>query len=159
LYNASLATGNNSTVTNDGNTLKLTLTRKSASELGLSGNAATVLDPLSQAALADDSFGTSLLQLKSNGEVQKALGSVIPDLAGGVRALAVAMTDQSTGVIAARQRQLLTAPLETRNEFHFWTQEFYNNVQDGGRGSSNGFSGAGQGLALGGEWGTLQTGR
>jgi uncharacterized protein with beta-barrel porin domain len=69
------------------------------------------------------------------------------------------MTDQATGVIAARERGLVTAPPNTRNDFRFWGQEFYNNVNRDSTATQSGYNGAGQGLAMGVEWGNLGTGR
>ena len=157
LYKASLTTDNASTVANNGKSLKLTLTRKTVEEVGLTGNAAILYEPLMAAALADDTVGISLLSLSSQSDVQTALNSTVPDIAGGVRALAVALTDEATGFIAARQRQLLTAPQGSRSEFRFWAQEFYNNIQEDRTASTPGFGGAGQGVALGAEWGSLNT--
>jgi len=140
-------------------TVKVTIQRKSASELGLVGNSAAIFEPLTEAALNDDVFGAALLKLTSAEQVQAAVATTVPDIAGGVRALTVAMTDQATGVIGSRQRALLTAPADTRTDFHFWGQEFYNVVADNGSAVQAGFGGAGQGISIGGEWGSLQTGR
>jgi uncharacterized protein YhjY with autotransporter beta-barrel domain len=139
--------------------LDLQLRRKTATELGLIGNAASIYEPLAAAALGDDEFGAALLTLDSAAEVQSAIATTVPDLAGGMRALTVAMTDQATGVIGARQRSLLTAPEGTRNEFRFWGQEFYNIVSFNGTQDHTGYGGAGQGVAVGVEWGALETGR
>lgn len=141
------------------NDLVLTLQRKTATELGLTGNAAAIYEPLAVSALSDDAFGAALLTLNSTEEVEAAVNSTVPDIAGGVRALSIAMTDQATGVIASRERALVTAPPNTRNDFRFWGQEFYNNVNQNSTDTHSGFNGAGQGLALGVEWGNLRTGR
>ena len=146
-------------ITAQGNSLVLALQRKTANELGLTGNTALIYEPLAASALNDDQFGAALLTLNSNQEVQSAINSTIPDVAGGVRALSIAMTDQATGVIAARERGLITAPANTRNDFRFWGQEFYNNINQDRTASNGGFNGAGQGLAMGVEWGNLSTGR
>jgi len=69
------------------------------------------------------------------------------------------MTDQATGVIGARERNLVTAPQSARDEFRFWGQEFYNNVNANSAATTPGYGGAGQGVALGVEWGSIQTGR
>jgi len=82
----------------------------------------------------------------------------VPDIAGGMRALTVAMTDQATGVIGARQRALLTAPEGTRNDFRFWGQEFYNIVGFRDGNGVHGFDGAGQGVSVGVEWGAREGG-
>jgi hypothetical protein len=138
--------------------LNLTLRRKSATELGLQGNAAAIYEPLASAALGDNEFGAALLMLNSAAEVQAAIATTLPDIAGGMRALTVAMTDQATGVIGARQRSLLTAPAGTRNEFRFWGQEFYNIVGFSGSDGQHGYGGAGQGVSVGVEWGALESG-
>ncbi len=139
--------------------LNLTLRRKTATELGLQGNAAAIYEPLAAAALNDDVFGAALLTLDSAAEVQAAVANTVPDIAGGMRALTVAMTDQATGVIGTRQRSLITAPPGTRDEFRFWAQEFYNNVAFNGTESHTGYGGAGQGVSVGVEWGALASGR
>ena len=87
------------------------------------------------------------------------VNAVVPDIAGGVRALSIAMTDQATGVIGARERNLITAPQSARDEFRFWGQEFYNIVRANNTAATPGYGGAGQGIALGVEWGNIQTGR
>jgi uncharacterized protein YhjY with autotransporter beta-barrel domain len=138
--------------------LTLTLRRKTAAELGLQGNAAAIYEPLAAAALGDDQVGAALLGLDNAAEVDAAIATTVPDIAGGMRALTVAMTDQATGVIGARQRALLTAPAGTRTEFRFWGQEFYNIVGFNSSDGSHGFDGAGQGVSLGVEWGSLESG-
>jgi uncharacterized protein YhjY with autotransporter beta-barrel domain len=138
--------------------LTLTLRRKSATELGLQGNSAAIYEPLAAAALGDNEMGAALLTLNSQAEVQAAIATTIPDIAGGMRALTVAMTDQGTGVIGARLRGLLTAPAGTRNEFRFWGQEFYNVVGFESSDNVHGYGGAGQGVSVGVEWGDAKSG-
>src|SRR6185312_9830632 len=149
----------NGAVTHDGNNLNLTLQRKTAAQLGLTANLAAIYEPLAAAAFSDNEFGAALLTLGSAAEVQSAVAATVPDVAGAVRALSIAMTDQATGVIGARERSLVTAPADTRNDFRFWGQEFYNNVSAGSTATAAGYGGAGQGVALGVEWGNLATGR
>ena len=149
----------NGAINHDANNLTLALQRKTASQLGLVANDAAIYEPLADAALGDDQFGSYLLTLNSASEVQTVVNASVPDIAGGARALAVAMTDQATGVVGSRQRGLITAPPNTRNDFRFWAQEFYNNVSASGTSTVAGYSGAGQGIALGVEWGALSTGR
>jgi uncharacterized protein YhjY with autotransporter beta-barrel domain len=138
--------------------VEVTLRRKTATELGLEGNVAAIYEPLAAAALGDDQAGAALLTLQSAAEVQTAIATTVPDIAGGMRALTVAMTDQATGVIGSRQRALLTAPPGTRDEFRFWGQEFYNIVGFRSDDSVHGFDGAGQGVSVGVEWGALESG-
>jgi uncharacterized protein YhjY with autotransporter beta-barrel domain len=137
--------------------LDLTLRRKTATELGLEGNIAAIYEPLAAAALGDNEFGAALLTLNSAAEVEAAIATTVPDIAGGMRALTVAMTDQATGVIGSRLRSLLTAPPGTRDEFRFWGQEFYNIVGFRADDGTHGFNGAGQGVSVGVEWGSLES--
>jgi len=159
LFHATLSTDSNAGVVADGKDLKMTIARKSVAELGLQGNSAGIYDSLAAAALNDDSYGAALMSLTSADQVQTALNASVPDVAGGVRALVVSLTDQATGMIASRQRALLTAPVGSRDEFRFWGQEFYNNVQQDDSTAQPGFGGAGQGLSVGAEWGKLNSGR
>lgn len=137
--------------------LDLTLRRKTATELGLQGNIAAIYEPLAAAALGDNEFGAALLTLNSAAEVESAIATTVPDIAGGMRALTVAMTDQATGVIGSRVRSLITAPAGTRDEFRFWGQEFYNIVGFRADDGTHGFNGAGQGVSVGVEWGSLES--
>jgi len=86
-----------------------------------------------------------------------AIEATVPDVAGGMRALSIAMTDQATGVVATRQRAMMTAPPGSREGLRFWAQEFYSIVSNEGTASSAGFGGAGQGVVLGTEWGSAQS--
>ena len=149
----------NGGITHDTNNLLLTLQRKSATQLGLTGNLAAIYEPFAVSALTDSEFGAALLSLGSAAEVQAVVNASVPDLAGAVRSLAIAMTDQATGVIGARQRGLVLAPAASRGEVRFWGQEFYNIVSSGSTATTPGYGGAGQGIALGVEWGNLETGR
>jgi hypothetical protein len=149
----------NGNITQNGDALTLSLQRKTASELGLSGNEARIYEPLAAAALKEDSYGAALLAVTSGSQLDSALNAAIPDIAGGVRALTVAMTDQATGVIGARERAIISAPPNTRDDFRFWGQEFYNVVNHNSTAQTAGFNGAGQGASVGVEWGALATGR
>jgi uncharacterized protein with beta-barrel porin domain len=139
--------------------LAVTVRRKTAAELGLTGNAAAIYEPFSAAALTDDAQGAALMRLTKESDVQAAVQAAVPDISGGMRALSIAMTDQATGVIGSRQRSLVTSAAGQRSEFRFWGQEFYNNVSTPSTDLTPGYGGAGQGVSLGVEWGGLGTGR
>ena len=147
----------NGAITQTGNDLVVTLQRKTAAELGLTGNAAAIYEPMAQSALTENAFGAALLTLTNAEDVQTAISSQVPDVGGGVRALAIAMTDSATGIVGARERNLVLAPANQQDEFRFWAQEVYNQVSASRTAASTGFSGAGQGIAVGIEWGALPT--
>jgi uncharacterized protein YhjY with autotransporter beta-barrel domain len=149
----------NGAIAQSGNDLVVTLQRKTAVQLGLTGNAAAIYEPLSQSALSDNAFGSALLTLTNAQDVQTAINSAVPDIGGGVRALAIAITDSATGIVGARQRALVLSPANQQEEFRFWAQEVYDQVSAGSTAVSSGYSGAGQGIAVGVEWGALPSGR
>jgi hypothetical protein len=142
-------------ITQSGNDLVITLQRKTAAELGLTGNAAALYEPLAQSALTDNPFGAALLSLTNAQDVQAAINANVPDLGGGVRALAIAMTDSTTGIVGARERNLVLSSANQQDEFRFWAQEVYDGVSAGTTSISPGFSGQGQGVAVGVEFGAL----
>ncbi len=149
----------NGALAQNGNDLVVTLQRKTAAQLGLAGSAAAIYEPLSQSALTDNPFGAALLTLTNAQDVQTAINSAAPDVGGGVRALAIAMTDSTTGVIGARGRGLVLSPGNQQDDFRFWAQEVYDQVSAGSTALTSGYSGAGQGVAVGIEWGALPSGR
>ena len=140
----------------DAHNLTLNLTRKSAAVLGLSGNVATIYEPAAAAAAFDDDLGQHLLALDSASAVQQTLDTMLPNIGIGSRALTVAVTDQATGPIGARQRGLVTAP---KQGLGFWSQQFYDDVQAGTSSTSRSYFGSGYGIAMGAEWGATRTAR
>lgn len=145
----------NGAITQSGNNLVVTLQRKTAAQLGLTGNAAAVYEPLSQSALADNSFGAALLTLTNAQDVQTAINANVPDIGAGTRALVVAMTDSSTGVVGARERNLVLSAANQQDEFRFWAQEVYDQASAGTTSLAPGYSGSAQGIAAGVEFGAL----
>jgi uncharacterized protein with beta-barrel porin domain len=139
-----------------GNSITLQLRRKTAAELALTGNSAAIYDPAFAAAATDDSFGAALLTLGSQDEVQATLRSLLPNTTAGVRALTIAATDQATGPIGARQRALVTMP---KQGLGFWAQQFYEDLNASTTADGPSYFASGLGVAVGAEWGALQTGR
>ncbi len=145
----------NGNITQNGNDLVITLQRKTAAELGLTGNAAALYEPLAQSALTDNPFGAALLSLTTREDVQAAINANVPDVGGGIRALAIAMTDSTTGIVGARERNLVLSAANQQDEFRFWAQEVYDGVSAQTTSTNPGFSGQGQGVAVGVEFGAL----
>jgi uncharacterized protein with beta-barrel porin domain len=140
--------------THDSNNLFLTLEQKTAEELELTGNAALVYEPATEAAALDDAFGAALLRLENQEEVEAAFATLVPPTTDGVRALAIAATDQATGPIGARQRAMITTP---KQGLGFWTQQFYSDLNGGTTSRGPSYFASGMGLVLGAEWGDMST--
>ena len=60
-----------------------------------------------------------------------------PDVSGGTRQVAIMITDQETGPVAARQR-LLRSYADQPGELTLWAEEFAGNINNKGRNDANG---------------------
>ncbi len=151
--------------------LVLTVTPKTAANLGLTGYAAKMF-PLANAALANDNgLGAAVISAGSgidattasgiaegNALYQKIYGSFAPDVTGSQRALAVALTDQATGAVGARQRALRMYAAQD-GDASMWGQEFTERLNVGNQTAAGGFSDSGFGFALGMDGGSPADGR
>jgi Autotransporter beta-domain len=133
---------------------------KDAQQLGLSGYAVQML-PLANAALSnDDKLGAAFVNgITDSAQAQRAYNESAPDVSGGERAIAIALTDQSSGPVAARQRMLRMYGKQD-GEVTLWGQEFAEFVSDPGDKSTGqtGFKDHGFGFVLGMDGGDAKTG-
>lgn len=140
--------------------LVLTVTPKSAQELGLVGYAAQIL-PFANVALSnDDTLGSAFVEgIANKQQAQTAYNEMAPDVSGGARAIAIALTDQSSGPVAARQR-ILRMYGKASGETTLWGEEFAEFVQDPGDRATGqtGFKDHGFGFVLGLDAGDPKTG-
>ena len=60
-----------------------------------------------------------------------------PDVSGGTRQVAIMITDQETGPVAARQR-LLRSYADQPGEMTLWSEEFVGNINNKGRDDADG---------------------
>lgn len=104
--------------------LELNVSAKSALDLQLTGYAAKLF-PIANVAIAgDDALGAAMVKaINSKTDAQAAYDAFAPDLSGGTRAVAISLTDQATGVVAARQRQLRLFA-KSAGELTLWGNEF-----------------------------------
>ena len=146
--------------------LQLSVAAKTQAQLGLTGYAAKMF-PLAQAAIAgDDALGSALIAgINSQAQAQAAYDAFAPDVSGGARAVAISLTDQATGVVAARQRQLRLFA-KSPGELTLWGNEFGEYISTKGGtvtsalnpGAVNGFKDHGFGFSLGLDGGAPDTG-
>jgi hypothetical protein len=149
----------------------MTPTSAGSTCLGLIGNRAAIYgagdvgsdsytrSPLMEAARTDVVFGTALMSLSSASAVDSALDQLTPDISGGTRAIAIALTDQSTGAIGARQRTL-TSYANSSAELSLWGQEYVHYLTNSGEGdAAPGYDGRGFGFTLGLDGGSPRNGR
>ena len=88
----------------------------------------------------------------SQQQAQQVFGQFSPDVSGGTRDIAILITDQATGPVAARQR-LLRQYGKVPGEMTLWGEEFTGQItnkgQVGGAGTVSSFKDHGFGFALG----------
>lgn len=104
--------------------LLLQITAKNVDQLGLTGYARQI-QPFANVAIAKDTdLGAAMIAgINSAADAQKAYDAFAPDVSGGVRAVAISLTDQATGVVAARLRNLRLFDKE-QGELTLWGNQF-----------------------------------
>jgi hypothetical protein len=146
--------------------------------LNLSGDSKAVF-PFAAAALANDpelgaAIGSNMTVYKTNGvpssginiaasqqKAQQVFSQMTPDVSGGTRQVAILLTDQATGPVAARQR-LLRSYADQPGELTLWSEEFIGNINNKGRNDANGtltnYKDHGFGFSLGMDFGSARGG-
>jgi hypothetical protein len=104
--------------------LELVVATRSATELGLTGYAAKLFPTVNVAISGDDALGAAMVAgINSAKDAEAAYNAFAPDVSGGTRAVALSLTDQATGVVAARERQLRMFA-KSPGELTLWGNEF-----------------------------------
>ena len=144
--------------------------------LGLSGDAYKLF-PYTAAALANDPIlgsaiasgltvtngvGVPTLNVDaSQVKAQQIFSQFTPDVSGGTRQVAIMITDQATGPVAARQR-LLNSYANVAGELTLWGNEFSGMISNKGRVDGNGsvtaYKDHGWGFVLGADAGSPRNG-
>jgi hypothetical protein len=150
--------------------LVLALDPKSASDLGLHGYAAKMF-PFANAALTnDDQLGSAVISagLPVNGvPLDTATGNALyqsiysqfaPNVTGASRALGIALTDQATGPVGARQRELRMYAGQP-GDTTIWGQQFGVSLNQKSTPGTLGYTDSGYGLAVGMDTGDPASGR
>ena len=181
-YNAAIGTGTNlpflfqtasiGVVSGGGfDSLVLSVQPKTAAQLQLTGYGAALFSLANTALTSDAQLGAAFVAgVNSLADAQKAYDAFAPDLSGGVRAIAISLTDQGTGVVAARQRTLRLFAKE-QGDLTLWGNEFGQYINNKGgnttqrdaafagiTGAEPGFKDRGFGFSLGLDTGSAPTG-
>ncbi len=94
--------GYDATLSTSGNDLYITLQRKTAAALGITGNAAAIYDVAPTAFVHDDEFGAAVGNLSTVGAIQSVYSQLLPDLSGAREEQAVRVQDISSGLVSNR---------------------------------------------------------
>jgi hypothetical protein len=149
-------------VINSNDALVLTLTPKSPAQLGLTGDAAALFPRAAAALINDPQLGAQIAGGITNAQsAQQVFSQFAPDVSGGAKQVAIMLTDQATGPVAARQR-LLRSYADQPGEMTLWGQEFAANINNKGRvdadGSLTNYKDHGFGFAVGVDAGSTRGG-
>jgi hypothetical protein len=138
--------------------------------LGLHGFAEDMFDH-ANAALADDTtLGAAVISagLPVNGKAltpgvgaqlyQNIYSAFAPDVTGSARAIAISLTDQGTGEVGARQRELRMYAGQD-GDTTLWGQEFTQDLNVGAKTTAGGYDDTGFGFVLGADAGNPRNGR
>ena len=144
--------------------------------LGLSGDAYAMFpfvakalenDPTLGAAIAGNlsitnGVGVTTLNIPASQlKAQQIFSQFTPDVSGGTKEVAILITDQATGPVAARQR-LLRSYANQPGELTLWAEEFGGNINNKGRvdadGSLTAYKDHGWGFVMGMDAGSARNG-
>ncbi|MBV9062845.1 MAG: autotransporter domain-containing protein [Alphaproteobacteria bacterium] len=156
--------------TSDRSQLVLTLTPKTPEEIGLNGYALTMF-PAANLALANDpELGSAVIEAGApvNGVpltpeqgqtlYQTIYSQFAPNVTGAARALAISITDQASGPVAARQRELRMYAGQP-GDTTLWGQEFNLSLNQDADAGTIGYRDSGFGIVVGADTGDPANGR
>jgi hypothetical protein len=162
-------TGTNPEGTNHSDII-LTLAPKTAAEIGLTGYAKTMFESANLALANDPALGAAVINAGApvnnqsltadQGQklYQKIYSGFAPDVTGSARAIAISLTDQSTGIVADRQRKLRMYASQD-GDMTLWAQEFGQRLNVPNKTTAAGYSNSGFGIAVGMDGGSISSGR
>ena len=105
--------------------------------------------------------GSGINVAASQQQAEQVFSQFAPDVSGGVREIAIMLTDQATGPVAARQR-LLRSYGKVAGEMTLWAEEFTGQINNKGRVSAAGtltsYKDHGFGFSLGVDGGSPRNG-
>ena len=141
LYNAEITRADN-----DPDTLILSLTRKSADELGMNASQAAAYDEAFAALQAVDAIGAAFAGVRTADDFFSGYDQLLPEYAASAIQFALANNDAAAGALSARLRNARLAPDELAG---VWAQEFGYFADRAGSALGPGYRGQGVGLAVG----------
>lgn len=130
----------------DPDELVLTLTRKTADQLGLNSNQEAAFAPALTAFDAVDELGAAIASLRNETDFFQAYDQLLPEYAASAIQFALASNDAAQGALGTR---LANARLAPDGLAGLWAQEFGYYADRSGSALGPGYRGEGVGLAIG----------
>ncbi len=129
--------------------LQLSVVPKTVGQLGLTGYGAALFSTANIAVATDSALGAAMIAgINSQAQAQSAYDAFAPDVSGGAREIAISLTDQASGVVAARQRALRLFGKQP-GDLTLWGNEFGEYISTKGGNVTQDFTGATQALEPG----------
>lgn len=139
--------------------LVLNLAPKTALQLGLTAtsNAYKLFDFANAALATDNTLGAAFItDITNSAQAVNAYQAFVPDVSGSTRAVLISITDQASGPVGARQRDLRTYANKDGGTT-LWGQEFFQRINSGN--DIDAYRGSGYGFVLGADTGSPRAGR
>jgi hypothetical protein len=122
--------------------LQLSVVPKTVTQLGLTGYGAALFSTANIAVATDSALGAAMIAgINSKDQAQSAYDAFAPDVSGGARQIAISLTDQASGVVAARQRSLRLFGKQP-GDLTLWGNEFGEYISTKGGNVTQDFTGA-----------------
>lgn len=131
---------------NNDDDLVLSLTRKTADELGMNANQASAYESAFTAFSAVDELGAAIAAIRTQSDFFSAYDQLLPEYAASAIQFALASNDAAQGALSTR---LANARLAPDSLAGLWAQEFGYFADRTGSGLAPGYRGEGVGLAIG----------
>ncbi|MCP2670405.1 autotransporter outer membrane beta-barrel domain-containing protein [Maricaulaceae bacterium EIL42A08] len=141
LYNADI-----SRAEGDPNTLLLTLSRKTADELGMNVSQAAAYDEAFAAMTAINELGNAFAAIQTADDFFGAYNQLLPEYASSAIQFALASNDAAAGALSSRLRNARLSPDDLAG---VWVQEFGYFADRNATSFGPGYRGQGVGLAMG----------
>lgn len=141
LYNAEIRTADS-----DPNTLVISLSRKTADELGMNANEAAAYDEAFAMMTAVDAVGDAFAAMRSADQFFGAYNQLLPEYAASAIQFALASNDAAVGALSTRLDNARLSPDELAG---VWIQEFGYFADRSGTAFGPGYRGQGVGVAMG----------
>ncbi len=141
LYNAEVTRAQG-----DPNTLLLTLSRKTADDLGMNANQSAAYDEAFAAMTAINELGNAFAAIQTADDFFGAYDQLLPEYASSAIQFALASNDAATGALSSRLRNARLSPDELAG---VWVQEFGYFADRNATSFGPGYRGQGVGLAMG----------
>ncbi len=141
LYNATIRAADG-----DPNTLVLSLSRKTADELGMNANEAAAYDEAFAAMNSIEALGNAFAGVRTADDFFGAYNQLLPEYASSAIQFALASNDAAAGALSSRLRNARLSPDELAG---IWIQEFGYFADRNATAFGPGYRGQGVGVAMG----------